>query len=140
MMKILTESYQDVEVFLRSTDLINQIIEEFGRESLVKAQSADNIVSFVVDKTNTQFSTDEVMATNTVLCKVVGTDIDVVDSRHPVVVFNGYYYDYSALAYNISFNSLIPITALPVIQKIINSDEQITDRLSTIKGYTLLGY
>ena len=139
MMKILRESYQDVEVFLRSTDLINQIVEEFGRDSLRNSELATDICSFVVDQVSQQFDT-EITFENVVVCKVIGEDIDFVDQMHPVVVFNGFYYDYTAMIYSTSFNNLIQIAALPVVQKIINSDEQITDKLSTIKGYTLLGY
>lgn len=137
MKKIVKESYEDIEVYLRSSDLVSQIIDKFGSDFY----NNPDVVDFVDDQLTEKFNTSsQTYIERVVICKVVGKDIDLVDTDHYVINYNGYYYDYTAQLFNESFDNLISTSALPVVQPVIHSDAQITDKLSTVKGYTILGY
>lgn len=138
MKKILRESYQDIEIYLRSPDLISQLVVAFG-ENL--EDYGQDVTDYVVDTVQSNFGEDISIKSDEVLvCKVVDEDVDILSTNHSVVNYNGYYYDYLASEFNDSFDDLINIDALPVVQLIIHSDNQISNKLSTVKGYTLLGY
>lgn len=139
MRKIVKESYQDIAIFLRSSELVNMIIDEFG-EDFYDKNNFGQVTEFVVDKVLEMFDEPLIVDERVIVCKVVGTNVDLVDTDQYVVNFNGTYYDYTAQKYNDSFNDLINVGTIPVVQNIIHSDNQITDKLSTVKGYVILGY
>lgn len=136
-MRILKESFQDVEAYLRGSDLISKIVEEFGDDFSLYNEEVTN---FVKSEVENQFDDTDVKVEKVVVCKVVGEDIDLISSDHYVINYNGTYYDYTAQEFNDSFNGLIKLTSIPVVQNVIHSDNQLNDKLSTIKGYVLLGY
>lgn len=136
-MKILKESFQDVEAYLRSSDLISKIIKEFGDDF---SSYNEEVINFVENEVESQFDDTNIKVEKVVVCKVVGEDVDLINSDHYVINYNGTYYDYTAQEFNDSFNGLIKLTSIPVVQNVIHSDNQLNDKLSTIKGYVLLGY
>ena len=69
-----------------------------------------------------------------ILSKLAFDNIDIIDTVHPVINYNGNYYDYTAQRYNNSFDDLISTTNIPITQSIIHSDNQINSNLSTVKG------
>ena len=137
MRKIIFESFQDVELYLRSPELIDEIVKEFGTD-FSQVDSRD-ISEFVVRKVKEVYDYD-LNSEKVVICKVVDEEIDLIGQSHTVVVFNSNYYDYNAQSYNDSFNGMIRVGNLPVVQPVIHSDEQVNDKLSTVKGYVILGY
>lgn len=136
-MIILKESFQDVESYLRSSDLIDKITDEFGNDF---SDFDKEVSEFVIQIVEDQFEDQSIKTERVVVCKVVGEDVDLINSDHTVVNYNGSYYDYTAQKFNDSFNGLIKLTSIPVVQNVIHSDNQLNDKLSTIKGYVLLGY
>lgn len=132
-MRILIESIQDVEKYLREGAL-EELVNEFGTD-LSDKEAAEFVVNRVKEDFDEDISTEDV-----VICKVIGNDVDIISQNHPVIVYNGYYYDYGAQEFNDLFSDLITAAFLPVIQKVIKSDDQISDRLSSVKSYVMLGY
>ena len=132
-MRILIESIQDVEKYLREGAL-EELVNEFGTD-LSDKEAAEFVVSRVKEDFDEDISIEDV-----VICKVIGNDVDIISQNHTVIVYNGYYYDYGAQEFNDLFSDLITAAFLPVIQKVIKSDDQISDRLSSVKSYVMLGY
>ena len=135
-MKIV-ESYQDIENYLRNAELIDKLIERFG-EDFYSQNRYGELIDFIDDIIEEQFGA-RVDGERVVICKVVDEDIDLIDTDHYVVVYNGYYYDYTAMQFSDQFENLSP-ASIPVVQKVIKSDDQIIETLSTVKGYIILGY
>lgn len=138
-MKILRESYQDIESYLRGSELLESIFSKYGKNFAVELTSGE-VCNYVRDLVNQMFDTDQIKVEEVSICKATGNQFDLIESTHEVINYNGSYYDYCALAFNDSFNGLIKIANLPIVQKVVHSDKQITDRLSTVKGYVILGY
>lgn len=134
-MKILNESIQDVESYLQS-DIVYDLKSTYGSDlsKYNDSEIIDYVIDQVLDNLGEYISSEEVVA-----CQVVGDEVNIIDPSQLVIVFNGRYYDYLAQKHNELFNNQIKINNLPVIQKVIRSDNQISERISTIKGYCLLG-
>lgn len=134
-MKILNESIQDIESYLQS-EMINDLESTYGSDlsKYNDSEIIDYVIDQVLDNLGEYISSEEVVA-----CQVVGDEVNIIDPSQLVIVFNGRYYDYLAQKHNELFNNQIKINNLPVIQKVIRSDNQISERISTIKGYCLLG-
>lgn len=134
-MKILNESIQDVESYLQS-DIIDDLKSTYGSDlsKYNDFEIINYIIDQVLDNLGEYISSEEVVA-----CQVIGDEINIINPSQLVIVFNGRYYDYLAQKHNELFNNQIKINNLPVIQKVIRSDNQISERISTIKGYCLLG-
>lgn len=134
-MKILNESIQDVESYLQS-DIVYDLKSTYGSDlsKYNDSEIIDYVIDQVLDNLGEYLSSEEVVA-----CQVVGDEVNIIDPSQLVIVFNGRYYDYLAQKHNELFNNQIKINNLPVIQKVIRSDNQISERISTIKGYCLLG-
>lgn len=134
-MKILNESIQDIESYLQS-DIVYDLKSTYGSDlsKYNDSEIIDYVIDQVLDNLGEYLSSEEVVA-----CQVVGDEVNIIDPSQLVIVFNGRYYDYLAQKHNELFNNQIKINNLPVIQKVIRSDNQISERISTIKGYCLLG-
>ena len=136
-MRILTESIQDIERFL-SRGIVKDLIDIFGKHL---EDYGEDILYQVIDETEEQFGEDNHLLPKieeVVICKVQGDVVDIVEPSHKVVSYNGYYYDYLAQEFSMSFTGL-DIDSVPIIQKIIKDDNQISERLSSFKGYVMLG-
>lgn len=136
---IIRESYQDVELYLRSSDLVEKLVAEFGEEFYNDSDYGE-VTNYIQGIVSDMFDNTTVTVEKVIVCRVVDSDIDIINTAHYVINFNGNYYDYTAQAFNDSFNGLISTANIPVVQTIIHSDNQINSNLSTVKGYVLLGY
>lgn len=136
---IIRESYQDVEMYLRSSDLVERIINKFGEEFYNKSDYGE-VTDYIKQTVSEMFNNTMVDIEKVIVCKVVDSDIDIINTSHYVINFNGNYYDYTAQQFNDSFNGQIRVPNIPVVQMIIHSDNQINSNLSTVKSYVLLGY
>lgn len=136
---IIRESYQDVEMYLRSSDLVEKIINKFGEEFYNKSDYGE-VTNYIKQTVSEMFNNTMVDIEKVIVCKVVDSDIDIINTSHYVINFNGNYYDYTAQQFNDSFNGQIRVPNIPVVQMIIHSDNQINSNLSTVKSYVLLGY
>ena len=135
---IIRESYQDVENYLRSSDLIEKIILQFGDDFYNEVDYGE-VTTYVQSVINEMYGSN-VVPEKVIICKVVDDNIDIIDTAHYVINFNGNYYDFTAQRYNESFDGLIGLANIPVTQSIIHSDNQINSNLSTVRGYVMLGY
>lgn len=134
-MKILNESIQDVESYLQS-DIVYDLKSTYGSD--LSKYNDSEIIDYVIDQVLDNLG-EYILSEGVVACQVVGDEVNIIDPSQLVIVFNGRYYDYLAQKHNELFNNQIKINNLPVIQKVIRSDNQISERISTIKGYCLLG-
>ncbi len=137
-MRIL-ESYQDIETYLRGAELFETIINNFGDKFYNKNKYGE-VVDFVQEYVESKFEINNIEVERVIICKVVGDELDLVDTDQYVINYNGTYYDFCAQRFNNSFNNLITSAIIPVVQKVVHSDKLITDKLSTVKGYVILGY
>lgn len=135
---IIRESYQDIELYLRGSDLIEKITDKFG-DDFYNIDSED-VSNYIQQLISDMFDSTLVTVEKVIVCKSIDSDIDIINTTHYVVNFNGNYYDYTAQEFNDSFNGQISISNIPIVQRIIHSDNQINSNLSTVKGYVLLGY
>lgn len=135
---IIRESYQDIELYLRGSDLIEKITDKFG-DDFYNIDSED-VSNYIQQLISDMFDSTLVTIEKVIVCKSIDSDIDIINTTHYVVNFNGNYYDYTAQEFNDSFNGQISISNIPIVQRIIHSDNQINSNLSTVKGYVLLGY
>lgn len=134
-MKILNESIQDIESYLQS-DIVYDLKSTYGSD--LSKYNDSEIIDYVIDQVLDNLG-EYLSSEGVVVCQVVGDEVNIIDPSQLVIVFNGRYYDYLAQKHNELFNNQIKINNLPVIQKVIRSDNQISERISTIKGYCLLG-
>ena len=99
----------------------------------------DSTVDALLYEVGDQFPDDAPpKLSSVVVLKVQGDEVEIVDSGHTVLEYNGFYYDYTPLQYNDEFNNLITEKNIPIVQKVISNDDQINDKVSTVKGYALL--
>lgn len=141
MIKILNESYQDVENFLKSNELID-IVKTTYPNYVNNPKSVEHEVNdLILQEISSQY--DETIypqEVRVVVIKISGDDIAIITSDHFVIEYNGFYYDFTAHQFKEEYNNLIKVGLIPVIQPIITSDRQITDSVSTVKSYALLEY
>lgn len=139
MIVILNESLQDVDNYLKSSELKDSILEEFP-EIKNDPESVDYEVSdFVVSQISSRFPDDrppEVV--NVEVLKVAGDETEVISTDHSVVNFNGSFYDFTAHQFSDSYSKLLSYVNVPVTQKVITNDLQINDGVSSVKSYALL--
>lgn len=134
-MRILKESIQDIENYLKGR-AVDDLIDTYGSNF---SDFGSDVPDHVSDQVFLEFG-EEVEVVEVVVCKVIDDEVDIISQEHPVIKYNGNYYDYNAQEFDYLFSNLITRDRLPVIQKVINSDNQISERLSSVKGYVLLGY
>lgn len=139
MIVILNESLQDVDNYLKSSELKDSILEEFP-EIKNDPESVDYEVSdFVASQISSRFPDDrppEVV--NVEVLKVAGDETEVISTDHSVVNFNGSFYDFTAHQFSDSYSKLLSYVNVPVTQKVITNDLQINDGVSSVKSYALL--
>lgn len=135
-MKILNESIQDVERYLRQV-AVSDLEQEFGSK-WYDAGTPAGVIGYVIQMIKTRFG-ETVSAPRVQLFQVVGSDVDVIDPDYLVIGYNGYYYDFNAMENNELFNGQITPTKLPVTQPVIKSEYQIRENISSVKGYVMLG-
>ena len=138
-MKILfeSESYGTIESYLKSKDLVDDIREEFGDDyynTTDDIEIFDFVRNAVLDKSAYMVDREDVVALK------VTDEINILEQVHTAIGFNGKFYDYTAQRFNEEFADLIKDGKIPVVQKIIRSDKQLRDNISSVKGYALLGY
>lgn len=135
MMKILTESLQDISDFLLSTDLRKSVLKRYPDIS-----PESDVLNYIMEQVASQYDdTPRPEIVTVSALKVVGYESDVMSTSHKVIQFNGSYYDFTANQFTEEFSNLIKVSMLPVVQPVIKSDSQIKDTVSTIKSYVLLG-
>lgn len=139
MIAILNESLQDVDNYLKSSELKDSILEEFPEikndPDLIDYEVSD----FVVSQVSSRFPDDrspEVV--NVEVLKVAGDETEVISTDHFVVRFNGSFYDFTAHQFSDSYSKLLSYVNVPVTQKVITNDLQINDGVSSVKSYALL--
>ncbi len=130
------ESLRSVESFLRGETLKTALIEEFGKD--FSLQSPEEVIDFVCNyvESMTEFIVEKAMVS---VLHCSEDAVDIVDTNHQVVRFNGKYYDYTARQYDDSFDENILNGNIPVIQPIIYTNDQVRPTISTIKYYVMLG-
>ena len=131
-----SESLRSVESYLKSNSVRDQLRLEFGDRFY--EQPSEDIVSFIrkLVESETDFILEKAMVS------VLHCDedaIDIVDTNHQVIRFNGKYFDYTAQKYNDSFDNKILDANVPVVQTIIYNNDQVRPTASTIKYYVMLG-
>lgn len=140
MRRIITESFQDIETYLLSQELMDKLTEELPGWSNGD-YSSDEITDKVVEILTDEFPDDSgFVSERVIVLKVKGEDVEVVTADHYAIRYNGSYYDYSAVLLNDSFSGLINRESTPVVQNVITNDLQINDKVSTVKGYAMLAY
>ena len=135
-MRILNESIQDVERYLRQI-AVSDLEAEFGKRWYEEESPAD-IVSEIINQVLLRFS-DQTSATRVQLFQVIGSDVNLIDPNYLVIGYNGYYYDFNAMNNNELFNNQITVSKLPITQPVIKSEYQIRENISSVKGYVMLG-
>lgn len=139
MIKILRESLQDVENFLQTSELRDQILNAVPEVRDDPFSVETEVSQFIVNIVRERFPDERLPKIVLVSAvKVVGNDIEVLSTGHQVVEYNNNYYDFTAHQFNDSFRDL-SISNIPVVQSVITNDRQINEGVSTIKSYALLG-
>lgn len=139
MIRILKESLQDVENYLQTSDLRDQILNEFPDVRDNPESVEFEVVSFIVDLVSERFPDEPKASVDTVtVLKVIGNDIDPLSTSHVVVKFNNNYYDFTAHQFSDSFRNL-NFSNVPVVQSVITNERQVSEGVSTVKSYVLLG-
>ncbi len=130
------ESSRSIENFLRSRSLIEILKDEFGKD--YENSDDEEIIDFIRNYTEseTEVLPDKAMVT---VLHCDGDAIDIVDTNHQVIRFNGKYFDYTAKRYNNSFDEKILDGNIPVVQPIIKTEDQVRPTISTVKYYVMLG-
>ena len=138
MIKILDESIQDVEAFLKN-DVIDMIKEDFPEYVKDPASIDEMVAGYVVGVLNDMYP-DEIPAFNPQVAavKVLGDETEFLTTDHYVVKFNGYFYDYTAHQFTEEYSGKITIDRMPVVQRVLTDDSQINDGVSTVKSYALV--
>lgn len=131
---VILEEIQDIVSWL-----FNDALSEV---SSISSDDSQEVSDFIVKRASETFPDDNILpeVERVIVFKVVGDEINHIDSDHYVVRYNGDYYDYTASQYNEEFRGLIKESDLPVVQRVIVSDRQINQGVSTVKGYVLLRY
>lgn len=139
MIKILNESLQDVDSFLKSE--VKVLIEDQIPHSK-KDPNDSEVNEFIMNRVSEEFPEDtnrpEIVSVAAI--KVQGEETEVITTDHQVIKFNGYLYDYTAHRFVDEFNGLLTFGQVPVIQPVITNDSQINDKISTVKFYALVEY
>lgn len=139
MIKILKESIQDVENFLQTSELRGQVLDEIPEVRDDPSSVETEVNQFILNAIKKRFPDERSPKVVTVsVVKVVGSDIDVLSTGHQVVEFNNNYYDFTAHEFSDTFRGL-SILNTPVVQSVITNDRQISEGVSTVKSYALLG-
>lgn len=140
MMRIIKESLQDVSNYLRSTDLKDEVLNEYPEWRNNPTSVSDDINFYILDLVKERFP-DETTHPDVILTtvfKVYGEESEVISTDHLVVKFNGTYYDYTAHEFNDSFDNKLSFEVVPVTQSTITSNRQINSGVSSVKYYALL--
>lgn len=141
MIKILNESLQDVDSFLKN-DIKELLSEQFpsiskNPEDIGEIEINEFIVNRVVDEFPDEMRPELVQV---VVIKVLREETEIVSGDHQVIKFNGYLYDYTAHQFTEEYNNLLTFGQIPVIQTVIKDDSQVNDGVSTVKSYALVEY
>lgn len=139
MIKILEETLQDIQSYLTSAELMDKINEEYPEIKDDPSGFEDDICQFVLEQVGEVFPEDYNTPSVTVVevIKVAGSETETLSTDHPVVKFNGQYYDYTATAFSDSYSGLINFDKLPVTQKVLSTMSQVNQGVSSVKSYAL---
>lgn len=139
MILILNESLQDVDNYLRSSELKDSILEEFPEIKNDPGSIDYEVCDFVITNISERFPNDRSPeSVRAEVLKVVGDEIEVISTDHFIVKFNGTFYDFTAHQFSDSYSKLLTYNNVPVTQKVITNDLQINDGVSSVKSYALL--
>jgi hypothetical protein len=128
-MKILQESIQDIDTFLKSKDLVDQIRGK---------KDSQEVCQLVVDECSNRFDDKIQPIVERVFVLSVDQEMtDVIEDDHYAVRYNNYYYDYTADQFKDAFD--VAEEDMPVIQPVL-PESRLTNTVSTIKRYALLKY
>lgn len=126
-MKILNESILDIETFLKSKELIDQI------KDLPSSDKCSEVVRICKDKFSDTTQPKEVDVT--ILSIGDDRNVDMIDDSHNAVKFNNFFYDYDATQFSDAFD--VTKEDLPVIQPVV-AESRLTSNISTIKRYAII--
>lgn len=128
-MKILQESIQDIDTFLKSKDLVDQVRGK--KDSL-------EVCQLVVDECSNRFDDKIQPIVERVFVLSVDQEMtDVIEDDYYAVRYNNYYYDYTADQFSDAFD--VAEEDMPVVQPVL-PESRLTNTVSTIKRYALLKY
>lgn len=138
MMRILKESFQDVSDYLRSSELKDQVAENFPEIKSDPEDLETDICGYIVDLIEERFPDAEATTSVVSVIKIVDDDSEVVAFEHPVIEFNGVLYDFTATQFKDSYSNLLNYDALPVTQQVVTNENQLSSGISSVKSYTML--
>ena len=138
MMKILKESFQDVSDYLRSSDIKEELIEEFPEIKDYPDQVEDEVNRYIIDLVEERFSDAKIEVVLVSILKIVDSESEIVAQDHPVIEFNGVLYDYTAHQFIDSYSGLLSYSAVPVTQQVVTNERQLTSGISSVKSYAML--
>lgn len=138
MMRILKESFQDVSDYLRSSELKDQVAENFPEIKSDPEDLETDICGYIVDLVEERFPDAEVTTSVVSIIKIVDDDSEVIAFEHPVIEFNGVLYDFTATQFKDSYSNLLNYNILPVTQQVVTNENQLNSGISSVKSYTML--
>lgn len=140
MIKILKESFQDVSNYLTSSSLKEKLSQEFPDYRTDPQKDEEEVLKKIVDLAQEEYPDEGTLLIEDVtVLQVMGDEVEVLSASHPVIQYNGTWYDFTAHQFSESFNRLLDYSKVPIIQSVITNDGQIADGVSSVKYYALLG-
>lgn len=131
-MMYIHEGYFETSKYITSQE-VRDLVSDLPADS-----TSEEIATFVVDIINNyqdRENTEPAQIVSVSSYKVRGETVDLLDANHYVVLYDGYYYDYSADEFS---NSFITKINLPVVQRVLSSVSQVTNSNSTLRDYSMI--
>ena len=126
------EGYFETSKYIMSQE-VRDLVSDLPTDS-----TSEEIATFVVDIINNcqyRENTEPAQIVSVSSYKVRGETVDLLDTNHYVVLYDGYYYDYSADEFSDSFTTKVN---LPVVQRVLSSVSQVTNSNSTLRDYSMI--
>lgn len=138
MMRILKESFQDVSDYLRSSDIKEELIEEFPEIKSSPGQIEDIVNDYIIDLVEERFPDSQIEVDTVSVIKIVDDESEVIAPEHPVIEFNGVLYDFTAHQFAESYSGLLSYSTVPVTQQVVTNDRSLSAGISSVKSYAML--
>lgn len=140
MMRVICESdYRDISDFLISSVFVDEIVRNIPEIVNHPSDVESEVNQYVVRRVKDLYQDQSIRLEKVVVIRTDGYESDVVSSNHEVVLYNGTYYDYTAHQFSDSYNNLIGIKQIPIVQSKITNELQIDETVSSVKYYAMLG-